>query len=190
MCFDEAGTAYAAATLLRGRRTIATASARAATDAPYSPGLLALREGPVLEAAVRQLPGDPDVLVVNATGLDHPRRAGLAVHLGAVLGLPTVGVTHRPLLAVGEWPVLERGATSPVRLGGTEVARWLCTRPGVRPVVAHAGWRTSPEQAADVVLAMSWRARTPEPIRRARELARRVRTAATHRRGVGGADRR
>ena len=72
---------------------------------PYLPALLALREGPLLEQAVRALPIVPEVLIVNATGRDHPRRAGLALHLGAVLGLPTVGVTTRPLVAQGAWPV-------------------------------------------------------------------------------------
>jgi deoxyribonuclease V len=61
---------------------------------PYLPALLTLREGPLLEQAVRALPITPEVLVVNATGRDHPRRAGLALHLGAVLGLPSVGGGH------------------------------------------------------------------------------------------------
>lgn len=63
--------------------------------------MLALREGPLLEAAVRALDERPDVLLVNATGRDHPRRAGLAVQLGTLLELPTIGVSHRPLLATG-----------------------------------------------------------------------------------------
>ncbi|HEY8236284.1 MAG TPA: endonuclease V, partial [Gaiellaceae bacterium] len=70
----------------------------------YEPGLLALREGPVLETAVRALTARPDALLVDATGRDHPRRAGLALQLGAILDLPSVGVTHRPLLADGDWP--------------------------------------------------------------------------------------
>jgi hypothetical protein len=68
---------------------------------------------------VRALPIVPKVLLVNATGRDHPRRAGLALHLGAVLGLPTVGVTTRPLVAKGPWPVDQRGAT--LWLGGEVV---------------------------------------------------------------------
>jgi hypothetical protein len=59
-------------------------------------------EGPLLEAAVRALPAQPDVLLVDATGRDHPRRGGLALHLGAALDLPTVGVTHRPPVAEEE----------------------------------------------------------------------------------------
>jgi deoxyribonuclease V len=80
--------------------------------APYEPGLLALRGGPLLEAAVRALKNLPDVLLIDGTGRDHPRRAGIALHLGAVLDLPTVGVTHRALLASGEWPPDESGVRS------------------------------------------------------------------------------
>lgn len=78
---------------------VSSAAVQGQAGYPYEPGLLALREGPLLEAAVRALPVMPDVLLVNATGRDHPLRAGLALHLGAVLELPTVGVTHRPVLA-------------------------------------------------------------------------------------------
>ena len=148
--------------------------------APYAPGLLALREGPALAAAVSALDPAPDILLVDATGVDHPRRAGLAVHLGAVLGVATVGVTHRALVARGEPPVeLVRGATSPLLLDGEEVARWVCTRTGTRALVAHAAWRTDPATAASVVLATSTGAgRTPFPLARARTAARAARARA------------
>jgi deoxyribonuclease V len=140
--------------------------------APYEPGLLALREGPLLEEAVRRLPRPPDVLVVNATGRDHPRGAGLALHLGAVLALPTAGVTHRPLLAAGQWPDDVRGARSPLLLDERVVGYWLRTKRGARPLAVHAAWRTDAETAAAVALACTERTRTPEPLRRAREAAR------------------
>jgi deoxyribonuclease V len=146
--------------------------------AAYEAGLLALREGPLLEAAVRALPERPDVLLVDATGRDHPRRAGLALQLGAVLDLPTIGVTHRPLLAEGEWPADERGARSPLLLEGQVVGYWVRTRRGKRPLAVHAAWRTSPEIAADLVLALCKRARTPEPLRQARTAAREARARA------------
>jgi deoxyribonuclease V len=149
---------------------------RGEAGAPYEPGRLALREGPLLEAAVRG--AMPDVLLVDATGRDHPRRAGLALHLGAVLDLPTVGVTHRPLLAGGEWPDDVRGASSPLLLDGEAVGAWLRTRRGTRPLAVHAAWRTSINVAVDVVLAALGRHRTPEPLRRARQLARMARGSA------------
>lgn len=147
--------------------------------AAYQPGLLAMREGPLLEEAVRALGRMPDVLLVDATGADHPRRAGLAVHLGAVLGVPTVGVTHRPLVAAGALPPLERGATSPLLIGAEVVGYWVCTRRGARPVVAHAGWRTSTLTAVAVILACSSEgARTPVPLGEARRAAREARAIA------------
>jgi deoxyribonuclease V len=142
--------------------------------APYEPGLLALREGELLEAAVRALPERPDVLLVDATGRDHPRRAGLALHLGAVLDLPTVGVTHRPLVAQGDWPPDKRGARSPLLIEGESVGYWLRTRQGTRPLAIHTAWRTDAATAAEVALSTS-RARTPEPLRGARRGAREAR---------------
>jgi len=164
--------AWAAATVLRRGTVIAEATVTGEAGGPYIPGLLALREGPCLEAAVRALAAAPDVLLVDATGADHPRRAGLALQLGAVTGLPTIGVTHRPLLARGAWPADERGAHAPLSLDGGHVAEWVRTRAGARPVAVHAGWRTTLEAAVEVVLSCSARHRTPEPFRHARKLAR------------------
>src|SRR6266508_1699974 len=99
----------------------------------------------------------------------------LALHLGAVLGIPTVGVTHRPLLASGDWPADERGATSPLVHRGELVGYWLRTRQGARPLAFHAGSRTGPQVAIEVVLGATRRSRTPEPIRLARTAARAAR---------------
>ncbi|HEX6348274.1 MAG TPA: endonuclease V [Candidatus Dormibacteraeota bacterium] len=122
--------------------------------ASYQPGLLALREGELLERAVRALAELPDVLLVDATGRDHPRRAGLALHLGWAVGLPTVGVTRR-LLHDGE------GAQR------TSEGLWV-----------HAAWRTDLETALAVVRSVSGRVRTPAPLREARRLARTARSYA------------
>ena len=157
-----------------------TAVVGGTAGAPYEPGLLALREGPLLEAAVRALAEPPDVLLVDATGRDHPRRAGLALHLGAVLGLPTAGVTHRPLLAAGAWPPDEGGARTPLLLEGEVVGVWLRTLRGRRPLAVHAAWRTDAESAAAIVVAALRGTRTPEPLRRARQVARTARS-----RGLG-----
>jgi deoxyribonuclease V len=171
---------WAAAALMHAdRHLLADAVVRGPAGFAYEPGLMALREGRLLEAAVRALPGEPEVVIVNATGRDHPRRAGLALHLGAVLAIPTLGVTDRPLLAAGDSPPPEHGATSALLLDGEEVARWLRTRAAARPIVVHPGWRTDLDTAVTVVLAATRRARTPEPLRRAREHARRARAADT-----------
>jgi deoxyribonuclease V len=168
--------AAAAATGAHAYRAIAVVTGEA--GAPYTAGLLALREGAVLEAAVRALARAPDVLLVNATGRDHPRRAGLATLMGAVLDLPTIGVTHRPLLAGGDWPADRRGATAPLRIGQETVGSWLRVRAGVRPLAVHPAWRTELDGAIALVLEATWRGRTPEPLRIARTAARRARAAA------------
>ncbi len=147
--------------------------------APYVPGLLAGREGPLLAAALYGLDVRPDVVLVDASGRDHPRGAGLAVHLGAATGLPTVGITRRPLLATGAPPELRRGAISALRIADRCVAFWVCTRSGVRPLVAHAGWRTSPETAARLALEASTpAARTPVPLQEARRVAHEARSGS------------
>ncbi|HEV8528736.1 MAG TPA: endonuclease V [Actinomycetes bacterium] len=164
--------AWAATALIRGRRRYGHYLTIGSAGAAYEPGLLALRMGEILEAVVRGLPESPDVLLVDATGRDHPRRAGLALHLGAVLDLPTVGVTHRPLVASGEPPEDHAGAASPLVLDGEVVGFWLRTRSGVRPLAVHAGWKVDAVTALDIVRHCWCRRRTPEPLREARRLAR------------------
>jgi deoxyribonuclease V len=171
--------AWSAAAVLRRRQVLAESTIAGVASGPYVAGLLALREGPCLEAALRALAVAPDVLLVDATGRDHPRRAGLALQLGAVTGLPTVGVTHRPLLAEGAWPSEEPGARTPLSLDGEQVGAWLRTRRDARPLAIHPGWRTTLTVAIDVVLTATNGHRTPEPFRHARRLARIARAGAT-----------
>jgi deoxyribonuclease V len=161
-----------------GTRIIASAVIQGEAGAPYEPGLLALREGPLLEQAVRSLPQFPDVLLVNATGRDHPRGAGLATHLGYVLDIPSIGVTHRPLIAQGDWPALVKGSVSPVYVGKNVAGSWVATRKDVRPLVVHPAWRTDIAVAQNVVIVSTLRHRTPEPLREARRLARTARSRA------------
>jgi deoxyribonuclease V len=168
--------AWAGAALVSAGRIEAAAQVTGDAGAGYEPGLLALREGALLERAVQALPRVPDVLLVDATGRDHPRRAGLALHLGAVLGVPTAGVTHRPLMATGQWPADERGARAPLLHDGDLVGYWLRTRPGTRPLAVHAAWRTDAETAVEMVLNACGRTRTPEPLRQARRVARLARS--------------
>jgi deoxyribonuclease V len=184
VCFRDgepragAEPAWAAAALVAPGGRLETVAVDAQTGGPYLPGLLALRAGPALEQAVRALPERPDVLIADATGRDHPRRAGLAVHLGKVLDLPTVGVTHRTLRASGELPPAERGAHTPLTLDGEVVGAWLRIQPRARPVAVHAAWRTDAETAVAVVMGVAGRVRTPEPLRQARRVARLARAQA------------
>lgn len=176
---DTAGEpAWVAAAALRDRLLVGEALVRGSTGAGYRAGYLALREGPLLERAVRALEQTPDVVLVNATGRDHPRGAGLAVHLGAVLGRPTVGVTDRPLAAATpDEPGPSRGERVPLILEGVEVGALVRTHVGARPVAVHPGWRMDLATAVGLALAVPALARTPEPLRRARRLARLARAA-------------
>lgn len=168
--------AWCAAVIMFGSQVMEQQMINGRTSAPYAPGLMALRIGPLMEQTVRALSRRPDLLLLDATARDHPRRAGLALHLGAELDIPTIGVTHRPLVAAGEWPSDERGATSPLLFNDSVVGCWLRTQSGVRPLAVHPGWRVDLATAVDVVTFLTRRRRTPEPLRRARQLARRTRT--------------
>ena len=168
-------TGWAAAVLEEAGDVVASCTCVDRIAAPFQPGRLALREGPLLERVVRDLGRTPDVLLVAAAGRDHPLRAGLALHLGAVLDVPTVGVTDEPLAAVGTEPGPARASQSPLRVGGETVGYRLRTRRGAKPVVAHAAWRTTAAVAAEVVLGSSGIARWPEPLRAARSIARELR---------------
>lgn len=173
--------AHVGAAATRDTVELARVVAQGRAGASYAPGLLAAREGALLAAGLRALLAsgvEPDVLLIDATGRDHPRRAGLALHLGAVLGLPSIGVTHRPLHASGPEPDDAVGAWSELRLDGEVVGRWVRTRRGTRPLAVHAGWRTDPVVATDVVLRVVDRFRTPEPLRLSRCAAREARAEA------------
>lgn len=162
-----------------GLRVLSHVVVPAVAGASYEPGRLALREGPGLSDALTRLAEWPDVVLVDASGRDHPRGAGLALHLGAVLDVPTIGVTHRPLIARGsDQPPDERGAWTPLTLDGSVVAAWVRTTRRAKPVVVHAAWRTDVPTAVEVVRRCSTRARTPEPLRLARVAARTARAHA------------
>jgi deoxyribonuclease V len=186
VCFPRGGSgvggagdpAWAGAVLSEGRELLSSVVVTGVAGAAYEPGLLALREGPLLEAAVRGLDREPEVLLVNATGRDHPRRAGLALHLGAILSVATIGVTNRLLVADGDWPEASRGARSPFVVDGELAGYWTCTRSGSRPLAIHRAWGIDAKAAVDVVLCAMRRARTPEPLREARHLARMARAHA------------
>jgi deoxyribonuclease V len=168
--------AWSAAVVMFAGRVVEQRVISGTAGASYVPGLMALRLGPLMGQAVRALSGRPDVLLLDATARDHPRRAGLALHLGAELDIPTIGVTHRPLVAAGDWPGDQRGASSPLRIGDSIVGCWLRTQPGVRPLAIHPGWRIDLATAVELIIMLTKRSRMPEPLRRGRQLARRTRT--------------
>ncbi|WP_084958032.1 deoxyribonuclease V [Thermoactinospora rubra] len=139
---------------------------------PYVPGLFAFREVPALLEALERLSRPPELLVCDGHGLAHPRRFGLACHLGVVTGLPAIGVGKTAFVGEYEDPAPARGSWTPIRLEGEVVGRVLRTQWSVRPVFVSPGHRVSLDVACDQVLRLAPNYRLPEPIRLADHLAR------------------
>jgi deoxyribonuclease V len=153
---------------------IESATAYARVDFPYLPGLFAFREVPPLVDALRGLSTVPDLLVCDGHGLAHPRRFGLACHLGVLTGLPSIGVGKTAF--IGEYPEVgaERGAWRPLTDRGEVIGRVLRTRTGVKPVFVSVGHRIGLDRACAQVLRLCRRFRLPETVRAADHLCREV----------------
>ncbi|MEU4209538.1 endonuclease V [Streptomyces sp. NPDC026206] len=150
----------------------ATATGR--VSFPYVPGLLAFREIPTVLAALDRLAVTPGLIVCDGYGLAHPRRFGLAAHLGVLTGLPTIGVAKNPFTFRHDPPGPHRGDTSPLLDGEEEVGRALRTQEDVKPVFVSVGHRVSLGHACAHTLRLSPRYRLPETTRAADSLCRRA----------------
>lgn len=139
---------------------------------PYIPGLLSFREAPGILAALKQLSQLPDVLIVDGHGQAHPRRFGLACHLGVWLDLPTIGCAKSIL--IGELAPLgaKVGSTAKLTLGTEVLGIALRTRTNVKPVYLSIGHRMDLISAAKIILACNKGYRLPEPPRQAHFLAK------------------
>ncbi|MFQ5896834.1 MAG: endonuclease V [Candidatus Methylomirabilia bacterium] len=155
-------------------RLVESATATGPPPFPYVPGYLSFREGPLLLVAFRRLQRRPDLCLFDGQGLAHPRRFGLACHLGVVLGLPSVGCAKSLLVGECREPGPKRGDWSRLTLDGNPVGAALRTREGVKPIFVSPGHRTTIRQAVKWVLAVS-RFRVPEPIRLAEQLVNHLR---------------
>jgi len=150
-------------------------TARARVSFPYIPGLLSFRELPVLLKAWTSLEAVPDVVLVDGQGIAHPRRLGLASHLGLWLDLPTVGCAKSRLCGDFEEPGRRKGSGSPLLLNGERVGTVLRSRDGVRPLFISPGHLMDVASAERIALACCARFRQPEPTRLAHLLTNRVR---------------
>ncbi|ARP74503.1 endonuclease V [Streptomyces pluripotens] len=168
---------------------VAEATAVGRVSFPYVPGLLAFREIPTVRAALDALPCPPGVVVCDGYGLAHPRRFGLASHLGVLTGLPAIGVAKNPFTFTYAAPGPVRGSCAPLLAGAEEVGRALRTQDGVKPVFVSVGHRMSLDGAVAHTLALTPRYRLPETTRRADALCRRaLREAAQDVSGRRGQD--
>ncbi|MFF3209847.1 endonuclease V [Streptomyces sp. NPDC002886] len=179
---DERDLVAAAAVVLDAAtlRVVEETTSVGRVSFPYVPGLLAFRELPTVLAALESLTVTPDLVVCDGYGLAHPRRFGLACHLGVVTGMPAIGVAKNPFTFTYGEPGARRGDLSPLRApDGEVVGRALRTQDGIKPVYVSVGHRVSLDNACAHALALSPRFRIPETTRHADSLCRRALREAT-----------
>jgi deoxyribonuclease V len=167
------GKARSAVVLLSlpGLEVIEAVTAEGPVSFPYVPGLLAFREGPVVLEALKRLEHRPDVLIFDAHGLAHPRRMGLATHLGVLLEMPTVGCAKSCLCGNHAEPEARRGSWRRLLDGDEVIGAVVRTRDNVRPVFVSVGNRLDLDDAIVLVLACAPTYRLPETTRWAHRVA-------------------
>ncbi|MET7409338.1 endonuclease V [Streptomyces parvulus] len=183
VAYDDERDVVAAAAVTLDAATLAVvaeATAVGRISFPYVPGLLAFREIPTVLAALDALPCPPGLVVCDGYGRAHPRRFGLASHLGVLTGLPTIGVAKNPFTFAHDDPAAARGSTSPLLDGAEEVGRAVRTREAVKPVFVSVGHRVSLDNACAHTLALAPGFRLPETTRRADALCRAALRAAAY----------
>ena len=173
----EGDRAYATVAVLDfpGLSVVEVEGFEARLEFPYVPGLLAFREIPSVAGALRKVETAVDVVIMDAQGLAHPRRMGLASHIGLFLDVPTVGCAKSVLVGKHEEPGLEKGSTADMMHRGEVVGRVVRTRERVSPVYVSVGNGVDLESAVDLVSACCTRYRLPEPTRQAHKAANRLR---------------
>jgi deoxyribonuclease V len=141
---------------------------------PYIPGYLSFREIPVLLRALEDLRIWPDLFMTDGQGRAHPRRFGLACHLGVLLDLPTIGVAKSRLTGIHEQPCEEKGCGTPLLdpKGEEAIGAVVRTRAQVKPVFVSVGHRITLAEAVELTLACCPRFKIPEPTRHAHRLSR------------------
>jgi deoxyribonuclease V len=154
---------------------VETVSAAQETRFPYIPGLLSFREAPVCLEAVEKLSRQPDLFMIDGQGVAHPRRLGLASHLGLFFDKPTIGCAKSRLIGTFEEPASDKGAWSPLRDGEEVIGAVVRTRSRVKPVFVSVGHRCTLEDAIRLTLACVTRYRIPEPTRLAHQAVSRLR---------------
>lgn len=172
--FEAAGRVTRAAVAVLGFPDLAPlhgATALRPTEFPYVPGLLSFRELPAVLEALARLPALPDVILCDGQGRAHPRRFGIACHLGVLLDLPTVGVGKTRLIGAHEEPGPNKGDWTPLLDKGEVIGAALRARPGVKPLYVSGGHRVGLETAIALTLACCTRYRLPETTRAAHKLA-------------------
>ncbi len=155
---------------LKTRQTIEEHVATAKLRLPYIPGLLTFREAPAIIAALSKLRQTPDVLICDGQGIAHPRRLGIASHLGVFVDLPSVGCAKSRLIGEYEEPANKKGSKSPLFDKDTVIGTVLRTRDNVKPVFVSIGHKIDLQSAEKLIMDCTAGYRLPEPTRLADHL--------------------
>jgi deoxyribonuclease V len=161
-----------------GFEIIETTDAVQKISFPYIPGLLSFRESPACIAAVEKLKNEPDVFIIDGQGIAHPRRFGLACHLGLFFDKPTIGCAKSRLTGCFEDPALEKGSFSPLKDGDEIIGAVVRTRTDVEPVFVSVGNKCLLKDAIKITLDCTTKYRIPEPTRLAHQLVGKIKLKA------------
>ena len=154
---------------------VETTSAVRKLTFPYIPGLLSFREAPACLAAVEKLKTEPDLFIIDGQGIAHPRRLGLASHLGLFFDKPTIGCAKSRLIGTFEEPPPQKGSYSPLKDKGDTIGAVLTTRDNVKPLFISVGNRCNLDDAIKWTLKCTLKYRLPEPTRLAHQSVTRLR---------------
>jgi deoxyribonuclease V len=180
MAFDPATeVAFAGVIVYRfpGLEEVERRMARRKLRFPYVPGLLSFRESPVLLAAFARLRTEPDLILIDGHGHAHPRRFGIACHIGILFDKPTVGCAKSRLVGEHQEPGETAGSTTPLTLEGERIGVVLRTRDNVKPIYVTTGHRVSLDSAVGLVKQCVDGFRIPKPTREADHYVRDLRRA-------------
>jgi deoxyribonuclease V len=174
MGFEEEGTVSKAAVAVLSFPDLQLqeqANARRPTTFPYVPGFLSFREIPAVLDALEKLSLTPDLILCDGQGIAHPRRFGIACHLGVLIDLPTIGVAKSWLIGKHEELPQEKGSWQPLQHRGEIIGAVVRSRTAVKPLYVSSGHKISLPTAIDYVLRCTTKYRLPETTRLADKLA-------------------
>jgi deoxyribonuclease V len=163
---------------LPGLEPVETKTAKKKVSFPYIPGLLSFREAPVCIAAVEKLKSKPDLFLIDGQGIAHPRRLGLAAHLGLFFDTPTMGCAKSRLTGSFKDPLPEKGCHSELKDKDEVIGAVVRTRTNVKPVFVSVGNKCTLKDAVKITLACTTKYRLPEPARFAHQLVSKLRLKA------------
>ncbi len=141
---------------------------------PYIPGFLSFREGPVIIKALKGLSKKPDIILIDGQGIAHPKRLGIASHIGVLLNIPTIGCAKSRLIGTYKEPGTKKGNYSSLLYEEEIVGVVVRTKDNVKPLFVSPGYRIDIRGSMGIVLACSQKYRIPEPLRRADFIAKKI----------------